>query len=440
MQTLCYPKPFPVFPKIPLRWAGCLFASALALGLALSEGSSAASVYPLPSPPAVGREAWVKSNRTTIASARRTFQESLAAGVRSTVRPEYENTLGEVVFSAPRRTDKRYPIADFEDIFATLPSYTRIHVFVPDAAVDLAEDQLDELDLEERSKVYGVKSEFLTGRWKSWSDTAIRNAAIWMRDIVLVGATGEGPRIYQPLAYNATSDLRNNDTDFIRELESDDPRLKVVPFPYFIRGGNLEMGEIDGRLVAFIGANEVEFNIAALPILNQDELGRDAIAQGFLEAVKLVTGADRVVVLPNSELVFHLDQALVFLAPGRVGVLKSVDGLPFQPEEERMFAEIRRSLADNGFSIVDIPTSPGHLQRYESSANALLFRNRESGRQTALVPRFGDAEVTWEGRPNQSLSALVAEVFRREGFEVVYVKDAFHALRGNLHCVTLPLN
>lgn len=423
-----------------IRWAGRLFAATLACGLVLAETSSATSVYPLPTPPAVDRQSWVESNRATIAAARRAFRESLAADGPSIVRPEYENSLGEVVFSASRRGDKRYPISDFEDIFATLPSYSRIHVFVPDAAVERAEDQLDELDLEDRSTVYGVKSEFLSGRWKSWADTAVKNSALWMRDIVLVGTTRAGPRIYQPLAYNATSDLRRNDTDFIRDLSSYDPRMKIVPFPYFLRGGNLEVGEIGGRLVAFVGANEVEFNISALQILTEEKLNRETIAAGFLEGVKRLTGADKVVVLPNSQLVFHLDQALVFLAPGRVGVLKSIDGLRFEPAEERMFAEIRRSLADNGFSIVDIPTSPGHLQRYQSSANALLFRNRESGQLTALIPRFTDAEVAWEGRPNQSLMELVAEVYRRESFEVVFVNDVFHALRGNLHCVTLPLN
>jgi hypothetical protein len=48
--------------------------------------------------------------------------------------------------------------------------------------------------------------------------------------------------------------------------------------------------------------------------------------------------------------------------------------------------------------------------------------------------------VTWEGRVFKSMMELVAEVYRREGFDVTFVKDAFHALQGNLHCITLPLN
>ncbi len=192
--------------------------------------------------------------------------------------------------------------------------------------------------------------------------------------------------------------------------------------------------------MAFIGAHEVEFNVAALPILTLDKRNGEAIAADFLEDVKLVTGADKVVVLPNTRQVFHLDQTMVFLGPELVGVLKSLDGLPFKPAEEMMFSEIRRTLGDNGFTVVDIPSSPGHLGRFESSANALLFHNVESGRPTALIPRFPDAEVTWEGLTFKSMTELVGHVYRREGFEVVFVKDAFHALQGNLHCVTLPLN
>jgi hypothetical protein len=423
-----------------IRRATRLIAAAMTFGMVLSGGTPAATIYPIPAPPAVGRESWVESNRATIASARQAFREALAVDGPSVVRPEYERRLGEMVFAARRSSDKNYPLSDFADIFTALPSYTQLHLFVPETAVDWAEEELAELGLEVRVSVYGVASEFLNGRWKSWSDTAVRNSEIWMRDIVLVGATGGAPRIYQPLAYKATSNLSHNDTNFIRELAGGETRLKVVPFPHFIRGGNLEIGETAGRLVAFIGANEVEFNVAALPVLTQDKLGGDAIAEGFLQDVKLVTGADKVVVLPNTRLVFHLDQAMVFLAPGRVGVLKSVDGLRFEPAEERMFSEIRRTLANNGFTIVDIPSSPGHLGRFESSANALLFHNTESGRPTALVPRFPDAEVTWEGRVFKSMMELVAEVYRREGFDVTFVKDAFHALQGNLHCITLPLN
>jgi hypothetical protein len=423
-----------------IRRAGRLIAVTMVFGMVLSGRAPATTIYSIPVPPVVGRESWVESNLAIIASARRTFLESLADDGPSVVRPEYERRLGEIAFAANRGSDKRSPLSDFAEIFAALPSYTQLHLFVPETAVEWAEEELAELGIEYRASVYGVTSEFLSGRWKAWSDTIVRNSSIWMRDVALVGATGGAPRIYQPLAYRASSSLSQNDTDFIRELGGGDTRLKVVPFPHFIRGGNLLTGEIGGRLIAFIGTNEVQFNVAALPVLTQDKRGEDVVANDFLRDLKLVTGADKVVVLPNTRRVFHLDQALVFLAPGRVGVLKSVDDVPFDPAEEAMFSEIRRILADNGFTIVDIPSSPGHLGRFESSANALLFRNVNSGRPTALVPRFPDAEVTWEGQTFKSMMELVADVYRREGFAVVFVKDSFSTLQGNLHCVTLPLN
>ncbi len=239
MQTLRNFQPVSAFLRACIRRAGRLFAAAIAFGLVLAEGTPAAAFYPLPAPPAVGRERWVESNRTIIASARQAFRESLAADGSSVIRPEYERRLGEVVFAAKRSSDKNYPLSDFADIFTALPSYTQLHLFVPETSVEWAEEELAELSLEVRASVYGVKSEFLSGRWKSWSDTAVRNSSIWMRDIALVGATGGAPRIYQPLAYNATSDLSDNDTDFIRELGGGETRLKVVPFPHFIRGGNL---------------------------------------------------------------------------------------------------------------------------------------------------------------------------------------------------------
>ena len=427
-------------PGGAFRWPGFLFTTVMVLGLALSDDTAAGTVYPMPSPPLENPHRWAEDNRGTIAAARNAFKESLRGNAVSIIRPEYERRLGEMVFAVRRQANMRRPLADFGDLFAALPPYTRLHLFVPEAAAEGAEDQLEDLGLEERTTIHTVESEFLSGRWKSWADITVSNSNLWMRDIVLVGSVNGAPRIYQPLAYNATSDLRHNDTDFIRKLGGAGRQITVVPFPHFIRGGNLLVGEAAGRLVAFVGAHEVDFNAAALPVLTQDSPSPAVVAERFLDDLKRVTGADRVVVLPNTPLVFHLDQALIFLGPGRVGVLKSIDGLRFGAAEEKMFSEIRQALTDTGFSIVDIPSSPGHLGRYESSANAVLFRNAHNDVPTALVPRFPDAEVTWEGRQYSSLMDLVAQVYRREGYAVVFVKDAFHAHKGNLHCVTLPLN
>lgn len=428
--------------RCPSRHGLPFLIGGLALNIVPWAASGAAEmvVYPMPSPPKADAAAWVEKNRATIEAARAAFQQAMADGRASVVRPEYQRTLGDLAFAVRRQGDMRHPLSDFSDIFKALPSYSNIHLFVPSVAVESAEDQLEDLDMLERTTIYPVESEFLTGRWKSWADRFLTNSNIWMRDIVLVGERGADIHVYLPLAYNATSDIQHNDSDFIRNIASRTGRLKVVPFPYFVRGGNVLVGSVEGRLIAFVGKHEVDFNAVALPVLTNKSFGEGEIAEGFIQAIKALTGASKVVVLPNTPRVFHIDQALAFLGPGRAAVLKSVDGLDFATAERQMFEEIRQALADNGFSIADIPSSPGNLSRYESSVNAVLFQHAKTGRRTVILPRFSDAEVSWRGQSFPSQMDLVADIYRQEGYDVVSVKDVFHSRKGNLHCITLPLN
>jgi hypothetical protein len=91
--------------------------------------------------------------------------------------------------------------------------------------------------------------------------------------------------------------------------------------PTFFRGGNLELARAGGRKVLLMGAEEMAMNQKWFVEAFGFEPGHNAVP----EILKRATGADEVLILPNSRNLYYLDMFVTPLADGTVGLLAPVD-------------------------------------------------------------------------------------------------------------------
>lgn len=368
------------------------------------------------------------------AVARRVGQRFFSPGQKPVFRltPDYERTLAEAALSISF-TDgaTANPLERHLPILGALPAYTRLHVVMPVAAEAAAKRVLAEAGYAKRSVLHP------TVAWSKAKQQLNRysRATRWIRDTFMVGNATDGKAgIFVPLAYAQVTDLTESDLDFLEHKWHD--RKRVLRVPAFLRGGNVLVADNQaGQRVAFVGADEIEQNDSHFRTATAVTPPRDLVP----EIVRRISGTERTIVLPNSTFLFHIDQAMSFLAPGVVALIAPIDEWNLKPEEAKVLGEIRKTLPQQGFRVVSVPTTAARVGGYRSVVNVVPFVDRDSGRRRALVPRFEDVTVQIDGRP-QSLNDAIRRAYETAGIAVTWVDDRFADRGGNLHCALLALN
>jgi len=346
--------------------------------------------------------------------------------------PDYERTLTEVAISisytdanSPTPLDRHLPILN------GLPDYTRIHVVGPTASEAAARKTLIEAGWSGRFVLHPTTSWNLQKRKIGKNTRPTR----WIRDTFLVGAGSDGKATaFAPLAYANVGNLKDSDLAFLRQKWHE--ARQVIPLPVFVRGGNIAVGNNrSGARLTLIGADEINRN---------DEYFRHAAGltppSELLPAViRQIAGPGTLMVLPNSNHLFHLDMAISFPGPGVVARISPIDPKQLAPDDAKVLEAIGKALADKGFRIIDIPTTTARINAYQSPVNAVPYYDKQLAKRRVMVPRFKDAEVTIDQR-KQSLNAAIQRAYESAGFEVVWIDDRFSDRGGNLHCALLGLN
>lgn len=350
----------------------------------------------------------------------RRFDAAVAQG-RLHLAPEYERDMSELLIAATRTRQGGAPtIQPHIPILRALPPYTRLRVFVPREGIAAVERELASLGLKSRSTLM-------------IDDDAAPGAALtpWVRDQVLVIDGGERSILATPLRFYpgrlAESDLRHLGRLKARGRE-------VLRIPLFFRSGNLLLAR-HGQRILFVGQTELFLNAVGYV---QAHLSRPDSAE-VLSGLRAMSGADEVIVLPNSDRLFHIDQYFAPLADGVAALLRPLDPHNLHPDDQRAIDETRKILHELGFRIIPIPTVAERIHSYQSPVNIVPFRDLAQRDRAALVPRFPDRMVQVDGR-RQSLNALVAQAYRGAGIRPVEVDDNFAPLMGNTHCVAVPLH
>lgn len=343
--------------------------------------------------------------------------------------PDKDLTLKEVVIAV--REQVATPLARHEPILAALPTYTRIHIITPKDSVERVQKELQGLRLLNRSTLHPVDV------WveKTERGFAYRRPTRWVRDAFLPGKDAQGkPVQFLPIAYSDIRDLTRNDLGFFEKIV-DGPQ-RVLRMPVFVRGGNLQVATIGNERVLFVGEREFRYNeeifLATTQYLPPESL--------LLDVLKRVSGADRIVVLPNSDHLFHLDMVMTLPRPGAVAVIAPIDPDRLDAKDREVIDRVRSEVAKlSGLKRIDVPTTAARVSNFQSVVNAVPFRDAQTGQRSVLLPEYPDQMVQFGGA-TVALNKLVRDAFSRTGVKPIPIEERFFPLNGNTHCVIVGVS
>lgn len=349
------------------------------------------------------------------------FGGSQPAGLQMIL--ERELGLREVVVAV--REPGEAPLERHWPILDALPKYSRVHVIAPRDSVDMVQRELLGRRMLARSVVHPVD----VGTEPVGAGFVAHRPSRWVRDTFIPGKDAQGhPVTFLPLAYAGISDLTRSDLDYFESLSY--PKARVVRLPVFVRGGNVLLAAAGKEKILFVGEREFRHNaevfLATTGFRPPDELLTDVL--------KRVSGADRIVVLPNSDHLFHLDMVMSLPRPGVVALVAPTDPEKLEASDREVIARVRAEIGALRLRIVDVPTTAARIAAFQSVVNVVPFRNASSGRRSVLLPEYPDQAVNRRGR-SVSLNALVRAAFGRTGVRPIPLEERFFSNNGNTHCV-----
>ena len=344
--------------------------------------------------------------------------------------PEYGSSLREVVLTLD--VGDQYaatPLQRHLPIIRALPGYTSILLLVPHPMVDVIQGALRQESLERRATIIPVQTN--PALWQQ-NQAATETPAQWIRDAMLVGRLGSDSVIYAPIAHRRLSDISASENAFLYDLAFS--RRLVLPLPLFIRGGNYIVAETDQAKYGFIGEDEILLNESAF----LQSFGFKPPRHAFTEILRLMSGIDEVVVLPNTETMPHIGLAMVALGNKNIGVIAPVDTLDADADDLAL-ARIRSTLTDLGFTIVPIPTTAARMNQRQSPVNVVTFIDKSVNQPALLMPRFPDETVVVEGQ-SKGLNTLVNDTYTRAGFRTTWIEDRHGNPKGYMQNILYELD
>ncbi len=152
--------------------------------------------------------------------------------------------------------------------------------------------------------------------------------------------------------------------------------------------------------------------------------------------------ADEVVVVGLSKiqpsLMFHMDQAMIFLPNGVVGITHVVGKLPDagskadELKEVVLFlSELRSALLHLGYKLANIDTSVHNILNRQFYVNAIPYIDSKTGQKVLLMPVFPSNQTTFE----KELVKKNTATFESLGYKVVQVSTKADKLNGGIHCL-----
>jgi hypothetical protein len=337
--------------------------------------------------------------------------------------PEYAMDLSEIVMAVDSaNAQDQNPLFEHEPLLLALPPYTRAVLFVPEAAIPKVKERLKALALSKRVRIVASQQK---------SSINFGNGATrWVRDIMLVTHQHGVPLMMPSLAYENYSDIARNDLGYLGQAAGKGHHY--LRMPIFFQGGNLAVAK-SGRKVLFAGAAERTTNQQWF----LDSFGFEPSPDAVHGILKAVTGADEVLILPNSSNLFHLDMFMAPLADGIIGLLAPVDPEQLAAADRLVLNRTAEILRRAGFHVVPIPTSAERIGKFEAPTNIVSFIDRRSGRRRALVPQFPESAASGAAA---GLNAKTLAAYRNAGIDPVPVEDRFYQLHGSVHCALVALH
>ncbi|MGR3177492.1 MAG: agmatine deiminase family protein [Candidatus Anammoxibacter sp.] len=369
--------------------------------------------------------------------------------------PEYEQTLSDVILSFSAN-DKNL---DFHNqLLSALPKYTHINLLVP---ANISKSVVREL----RDKSYNNHTRLISYETKifhdprlalydedandfslvSKTDLSLPQGTKWIRDSFksLTNLKGQS-LLYLPITqkgfYNVDFGKTHEyvrDNLYIKQLSK--IGLKVKYSPLFFEGGNILIGEINKKQIAFVGSD----TIRTTSIMHKHLPGKVIDASEIKNTLLKTFGVDDVIFVGfginhQPKKMFHLDQAIIFLKDGVVGVShitgedpKSSEEQEFVREAKLFLSQTRTLLTSLGFKVYNVDMTVQNVLNYEQYVNAIPYTNIETKQKELLMPVF-DLHQTANDKQIQNNNILL---FESMGYHVIRVHVTSTELKGGIHCL-----
>jgi len=372
--------------------------------------------------------------------------------------PEYKRNLKRIVVSLKAGSsalDLHHKTA------MSLPSYTKIYLLVSNDVYEEVRQSIEKTPYGNKTSVLMYDTEIKRGGILYLLDNAkgfavkdiyvpipLQIGTYWMQDIFIpVIAADRSMKLVTPpfhmCLWSKDKFLKDDlscDNDFINSLLV--YGVQKYEIPVVFNGGNIRFGEISGKLIAFCGS-DILINTSILREISPENAAIDSI---FTELITDAFGVDEVIIIDKGikqpYYMFHLDQAFLIVDDGVACVTRVVENTKEYLKHkagidtiEKYLEEVRKTLSNSGFKIIDIDTPVHNIVRQEYYVNAVPFIDAETGEKKILMPVF-EARI----KSNTEILAENIKKLTSLGYQVIPVMIKENNLMGGLHCMVNVLD
>ena len=372
-----------------------------------------------------------------------------------TVIPEYDRFLKKVAVSLGHQN---IPLAEKYELLERLPAYTEIYLILPDTSAQSARAYLSDTSFGARTTLIPYDSNPKDKGYLHFLDqnsdslvterlpgtVPVQFGTTWTQDLFEVVTEPDSSRRLVASAVHMfvwTEDNDNRkpvaDNDYLYHFATRD--MDVFKLPIVFTGGNLLFDQIGGRRIAFCGGDIVKNTRTVHGLFPGIAAPDSAIARIIrstfnVDEVGIISGKSR----PQPVLMFHLDQAVLFLHGGVAGVTSIVGSLPDNQRARARIAEVeeyltglRGILTGLGYTVVPVETTVRNALNYEYYANAIPYIDAVSGERMLLMPVFSDGNA----QANRETELKNTALFESLGYHVIPVPLLAQKIKGGPHCM-----
>ncbi len=370
--------------------------------------------------------------------------------------PEYDRLMKRVLISLAVGDTS---LESQHNILINLPEYTQILLLLPQNRIPIIENELKKQPYGQRTQLIGYETQNVNGHrvyllfseknkliyGDMSKDRIVPTGSKWVQDLFEVATKSNGDLILLVSdihkwfdSYGKKESMKViSDNIYLNSLSSAGLEIKRLPITF--EGGNIMVDAYKGKRILFYGGDIIRNTQTVWKSTQESIPSGDEIN----DMMRNLMGADHAVAVGKAKiqppsLMFHLDQAMVFLANGIIGVTKIV-GKPEKeasvPDEikavEEFLSELRLVLLRIGYQLVDIDTSVNNILNHQYYVNAIPYVDSITGRRTILVPIFSSHQTKLE----EQLEMKNTAVFESLGYKVIHVRTNADAINGGIHCL-----
>jgi len=368
---------------------------------------------------------------------------------------EYNRTIKKVLVSLSKKdTTLKYQ----HEVLKRLPKYSEIILLVPKSNLELIKTGLKNKSYADQVRLMPYNENPVNnGRFYlvfpekdklvqiDNGNHTVYQGSLWAQDLFEVVKKTDGTTtllvsdVYK--WFKSSGDKSSfkvvSDNAYLSCLES--AGMEVIRSPVTFEGGNILTDTIKGQQIVFLGGNVLK----ATRTVSKSTTNSIPSNSQITDFIKNIFNADEVVIvsedtLQPSSLMFHLDQAVIFLHNDTAGVTRIVNHHSDTnianteiKQVEIFLAKLRNTLKSLGYKIIDINISKKNLINHQQYVNAIPYIDAETGQRTILMPVFPSTQTDFETK----LVKMNVTAFESLGYNVVQIPTQADRINGGVHCL-----